>query len=63
MHFHGRNFCYNYDQLAILLLLVEMLGASEVPTGNPNILVEYDNFAPVVNGWVLSVLESDRGEL
>jgi len=63
MHFHGGNFHYKYDQLAILLLLVEILEAPEAPTGNPNIPVEYDNFAPVVNGWVSSVLESDCGEL
>jgi hypothetical protein len=63
MHFHGGDFRYKYGQLAILLLLVEVLGAPEVPTGNPDILVGYGNFAPVINGWVPSVLESDCGKL
>jgi hypothetical protein len=62
MHFRGGNFRYKYDQLA-MLLLVEILEAPEAPTGNLNILVEYDNFAPVVNGWASSVLESDCWEL
>jgi len=39
MHLHGGNFRYKYDELAMLLLLVEVLEALEVPTGNSNILV------------------------
>lgn len=38
MRFHGRNFHYKYDELAILLLLMEILEAPEVPTGDSNIL-------------------------
>lgn len=38
MHFHGGDFRYKYDELAILLL-VETLEAPEVPIGDSNILV------------------------
>jgi hypothetical protein len=38
MNFHVGDFRYKYDELAILLLLVEILEASEVPTGDSNIL-------------------------